>query len=159
MACASSSAPILAAQPTTSLATEVLVFTIYHANVSSRHRILWMNREDSVQQCSLKDSMAKWLFVCADHQRKFGENYGSCQAGISNFLTEVFTWFTRIELGLKRCPFCLFVIREESKFYVEYNINNYNFPNYNTSQVVLFILYHSNLPIVTYIFLSVYSHI
>uniref|UniRef100_A0AAR2KGJ9 Integrin alpha 4 n=1 Tax=Pygocentrus nattereri TaxID=42514 RepID=A0AAR2KGJ9_PYGNA len=23
-----------------------------------------------------------------DHQRKFGENYGSCQAGISNFLTE-----------------------------------------------------------------------
>lgn len=25
----------------------------------------------------------------ADHQRKFGEDYGSCQAGISNFLTEV----------------------------------------------------------------------
>lgn len=25
----------------------------------------------------------------ADHQRKFGEDYGSCQAGISNFLTKV----------------------------------------------------------------------
>lgn len=24
-----------------------------------------------------------------DHQRKFGEDYGSCQAGISNVLTEV----------------------------------------------------------------------
>lgn len=27
----------------------------------------------------------------ADYQKKFGEDYGSCQAGISNFLTEVST--------------------------------------------------------------------
>lgn len=29
------------------------------------------------------------LFFLADYQKKFGEDYGSCQAGISNFLTEV----------------------------------------------------------------------
>uniref|UniRef100_A0AAR2KZ81 Integrin alpha 4 n=1 Tax=Pygocentrus nattereri TaxID=42514 RepID=A0AAR2KZ81_PYGNA len=32
--------------------------------------------------------LSKRVFVHSDHQRKFGENYGSCQAGISNFLTE-----------------------------------------------------------------------
>lgn len=32
---------------------------------------------------------AGWLFFLADYQKKFGEDYGSCQAGISNFLTEV----------------------------------------------------------------------
>lgn len=29
------------------------------------------------------------FFFLADYQKKFGEDYGSCQAGISNFLTEV----------------------------------------------------------------------
>ncbi|XP_071001804.1 integrin alpha-4-like [Oncorhynchus clarkii lewisi] len=39
-------------------------------------------------EADLKQSQP--LIPCyKDHQRKFGEDYGSCQAGISNFLTEV----------------------------------------------------------------------
>ncbi|XP_062862196.1 integrin alpha-4 [Trichomycterus rosablanca] len=33
-------------------------------------------------------STTNYIPCYRDHQRKFGENYGSCQAGISNFLTE-----------------------------------------------------------------------
>lgn len=63
--------------------------------------IVWINRADSVRQLLWEDSVAKRLFVCADHQRKFGEDYGSCQAGISNFLTEVITCSTRLDTPYK----------------------------------------------------------
>lgn len=38
----------------------------------------------------------------ADHQRKFGEDYGSCQAGISNFLTKVSNSQTVLNVSTSR---------------------------------------------------------
>lgn len=58
--------------------------------------------------CRLQEGNLRVLspIVClhlplADHQKKFGEDYGSCQAGISNFLTEV---GTAAATSLRRCP-------------------------------------------------------
>ncbi|GLD67058.1 integrin alpha-4, partial [Lates japonicus] len=41
-----------------------------------------------IYRCNISAESRHCHPMHADHQRKFGEDYGSCQAGISNFLTE-----------------------------------------------------------------------
>eukprot|EP00064_Thunnus_orientalis_P017274 superscaffoldBa00003626_g17354 len=55
------------------------------ANSSSRPLV---QSPGAVYRCKIGANSRKCQHMHADHQRKFGEDYGSCQAGISNFLTE-----------------------------------------------------------------------
>lgn len=70
-------------------------FPLFHVCLSNRECVkaaaVWLQEENGVIVFVCPNSQ-RVICRCpcfTDHQRKFGEDYGSCQAGISNFLTEV----------------------------------------------------------------------